>query len=150
MVPNSGQDERHFRKGADISQLDKISGNTNILKIKNNSSSKTAKKQAQSRNVFNKGLDTKELHNVINDLEELGQNQSLQELLVVQKAEMKQRHNSMPELEDLPQDFASYATAGDKLMSKKLARQRSLKQMRSTMRKSIMTKDEQIVFWMRK
>ena len=69
--------------------------------------------------------------------------QSLKELLMLQKA--KQRYNSMPQLEGLPQD--SNAQAG---CSSKKANQQSLREMRSSIRKSIMTKDEQVVFWMRK
>jgi hypothetical protein len=76
----------------------------------------------QSRNVFNDGMDTKELNNVITDLAEVGQHQSLKELPVVHKAEMKHRHNSMPELEGLPQDEGQYAASVAKLMRKKLDR----------------------------
>jgi hypothetical protein len=123
MVPNQDQNERCFDKGEGSIHLDKIGENADISAINNNStSSKTDDKQMQSRNIFNKGLDTKELNNVITDLAEVDQNQSLKELLVVQKAEMKHRHNSMPELEGLPQDQGQYTASAAKLMRKKLAR----------------------------
>ena len=67
-------------------------------------------------------MDTKELNNVITDLEQVDQHQSLKELPVVHKAEMKHRHNSMPELEGLPQDEGQYADSVAKLMRKKLDR----------------------------
>ena len=105
MVPNQDQHERCFDEGEGSIHLDQIRKNTNVSAINNNStSSEIDDKQMKSRNVFNEGMDTKELNDVVADLEEVDQNQSPKELPVVQKAEMKHRHNSMPELEGLPQD----------------------------------------------
>jgi len=64
MAANQDQNERHFQKGEGIIHLDKIREDTNMSAINNNStSSKIDNKQTQSRNIFNKGLDTKELIN---------------------------------------------------------------------------------------